>query len=353
MHIGLVVPDDLNQRSGGYRYDRKLVSYLESCGDDVTVCSLSDGEPALNQPFDVLLQDELCSPTLVDRNTALDKPAAIVALIHLLEGPVSKVLTDYDRDHHRRYLESVDAAICTSEFTRELVCDIVTEAIQTHVAPPAGRQPSLPPTLEDATTQARTGPLRLVFVGNVVPRKNVETLLDALAQVDQTIDWTLTIVGDTRAAPDYTCRIHERITTTGIADRLSFYGPVTDDVLESVLARSHVLAMPSHYESFGMVYLEAMEAGVVPIASAVGGASELVVDDTNGFVVDPTDTERITSIVTDLARDRERLVSLVLNGLQTADAHPSWETTFAKLRTFLTEVSDGVESPPSTGSEQP
>ncbi|ADD07062.1 putative glycosyltransferase, type 1 [Natrialba magadii ATCC 43099] len=369
MNIGLVVPGDLDQCSGGYRYDRKLVSSLESRGDDVTVCSLSDGEPTLNQPFDVLLQDELCSPTLVDRNAALEKPGAIVALVHLLKHPAFRSSADQkhernherkrDHDHERkrdrRYLESVDAAVCTSEFTREQVSTIVTTDLPTHVAPPAGRQPTPPPSPDDVVQRARTGSLRLVFVGNVIPRKNVETLLDALSHIDRTVDWTLTIVGDDAAKPDYTRQIRDQRTTTGLADRVSFSGPVTDDVLESILACSHVLVVPSRYESFGMVYLEAMEAGVVPIASSVGGASEFVSDGTNGFVVDPEDTERIATIVSDLAHDRERLASLATAALRTADAHPSWETTFEKLRAFLLEISDpdGDESSPSAGGEQP
>ncbi|ELY87381.1 group 1 glycosyl transferase [Natrialba hulunbeirensis JCM 10989] len=366
MHVGLVVPGDLDQLSGGYRYDRKLVSALDARGDDVTVCSLSDEDPTLDRPFDVLLQDTLCSPTLVDRNATLEEPETIVALVHLLEhvGPIagretaddsSTTVTHTGREHERRYLESVDAAVCTSEFTREQVSTLVTDDLPTHVAPPAGRQPTPALTPDDIGQRADTGPLRLVFVGNVIPRKNIETLLEALTRVDRDVDWTLTIVGDDAAEPDYTRQIREQSSTSGIAHRVSFYGPVTDDVLESVLARSHALAVPSHYESFGMVYLEAMEFGVVPLASGVGGASELVADGTTGFVVDPDDPERIATIVTDLARDRERLASLATAALETAEAHPSWETTFEELRAFLVELSDsdGHESCSSAGGEQP
>ncbi|OIB57923.1 glycosyltransferase family 4 protein [Natrialba sp. SSL1] len=386
MHVGLVVPGDLDQLSGGYRYDRKLVSALDARGDDVTVCSLSGENPTLDRPFDVLLQDKLCSPALVDRNAALEKPETIVALVHLLEhvGPIAERDTADDssptpspnpnptptppatttppgREHERHYLESVDAAVCTSEFTREQVSTLATDDLPTHVAPPAGRHPTPPLTPDEIAQRAETGPLRLVFVGNVIPRKNVETLLEALTRVDRDVDWTLTIVGDDTADPDYTRQIREQSSTSGLAHRVSFYGPVTDDVLESALARSHVLAVPSHYESFGMVYLEAMEAGVVPIASGVGGASEFVADGTNGFVVEPDDPERIATIVTDLARDRERLASLATAALETAEAHPSWETTFEKLRAFLVELSDlgrhadsaGHDSSPSAGGEQP
>jgi len=102
----------------------------------------------------------------------------------------------------------------------------------------------------------------------------VTTLVDALAGRDGV--WTATLVGRHDADPAYVDRVERAVDEHGLGDRLSVPGPVPDDELAALLERAHVLAAPSRYESFGMVYLEAMESGVIPIASTAGGASELV-----------------------------------------------------------------------------
>lgn len=341
MHIGLVIDGDLGQTSGGYRYDRELVSHLERRGDEVEIVSLPQDRDRLDRPFDVLLQDELCHPALVDRNPSLDEPNSIVALVHLLRcgDPETDTDTGADRvrERERRYLESVDAAICTSEFTRDRVGELVSnDALPTHVAPPAGRREDAARAAGDVQTRAQTGPLRIAFVGNVVPRKNLDTLVDALARVDR--EWDLTVVGSRDADPEYTRTVENRVTAHDLDDRISFRGRVSDDTLESILDRAHVLAVPSRYEGFGMVYLEAMEFGVVPIASSVGGASELVADGRNGVVVDPDDGARLASLVGALAADRDRLSSLAVGALETAAAHPTWSETLAGAREFVAEL---------------
>ncbi|AXR78168.1 glycosyltransferase family 4 protein [Natrarchaeobaculum sulfurireducens] len=349
MDIGFVVAGSIEQTSGGYRYDRKLVSHLERRGDDVTVISVPrepqvGAEPMairerLDRPFDVLVQDELCYPTLVEHNPHLDAPQELVALVHLLESgrPDRVAASDgaRSREQERRYLETVDAAIATSEYTASRTTDLT--ALPTIVAPPAGRreEAAVSPTAVDQRASAI--PLRLAFVGNVVERKNLPALLEAVARFDRdcVCEWELIVVGNTDADPAAARIARARVSEYDLDDRVSFVGTVDDDTLESILERTHVLAVPSTYEGFGMVYLEAMEYGVVPIASAVGGASEFVDDGHNGYVVDPDDVDRIALALETLVTDRDRLASLARRALETADAHPTWAETTETVRAFL------------------
>ena len=346
MHVGVVIYGDLEQTSGGYRYDRKLVSGLEARGDEVTVISLprpdrgkrnSDASvrDRLDRPFDVLLQDELCYPTLVDHNPRLEEPETIVALVHLLDAarPGGPESTGEGRGvaRERRYLETVDGAVATSEYTRKRTLELAS--LPTAVAPPAGRREGAAVSLARVRERAREPPLRIAFVGNLVPRKNLPTLLEALARVDR--EWTLTVVGSPDADPATARAARRRVDRLGLGDRVSFAGEVVADELESILERSHVLAVPARYEGFGMVYLEAMEYVVVPIASAVGGADDLVADGRNGFLVDPDDRTRLAAVVDDLAVDRDTLARLGRRALETADAHPTWDETTQIVREFL------------------
>ncbi|MFP8954143.1 glycosyltransferase family 4 protein [Natrialbaceae archaeon A-arb3/5] len=360
MHVGLVVPDEIDRISGGYRYDRKLVSYLEARGDDVDVIEISNDPSSdevsndtrlsafgrLDRPFDVLLQDELCYRTLAEYNPEITEPGAIVTLVHLLQSgaPATEQATanaaDRIRERERRYLESVDAAICTSEFTRGRTLELAS--LPTLVAPPAGRHGGAARSAAAVKNRARTdesAPLRLVFVGNIVPRKQPIALVSALNRLG--VNWNLTVVGSHEQNPAYAKRLCERVDALGLDGRMSFRGVVEDETLESILDRSHVLAVPSRYEGFGMVYLEAMERGVVPIGSAVGGASEFIVDGRNGFLADPAEPDRLVDILDGLAADRDRLAALGCAALETAAAHPTWAETMAAVGSFLDRVCAG------------
>jgi|AntRauTorckE6833_2_1112554.scaffolds.fasta_scaffold01260_8 glycosyltransferase involved in cell wall biosynthesis len=377
MHIGLVVYGGLDERSGGFRYDRRLVEYFREQGDTVDVIALPwrtywrgvvDGlspsvTPRLNKPVDVLLQDELCHPSLWRQNHRLTRPGAVVALVHHVGSD----------DHHgrlprlrrwieRRYLDSVDAAVCTSEFTRRRAAALGADLGESLVAPPAGRVEGRGLSETAVRQRAADGPLRIAFVGNLLPRKGLTTLVSAvstLARRHDCSDWQMTVVGSHEADPEYAATAVDRVAELGADSRVEFTGEVDDDDLIDVLEASHVLCVPSRYEGFGMVYLEAMEYGVVPVASAHGGAGEFIRDGDNGFLVDPGDDDRIAALLSDLAADRGRLADLGVAALDTAAAHPSWDETLAEVRSLLawmatdrSSPADSAVPPTDTGTEQ-
>ncbi|WP_394742610.1 glycosyltransferase family 4 protein [Natronococcus roseus] len=345
MEVGLVVPDDLETTSGGYRYDRRLVAELRARGDDLEVIVLSettgdDLRSRLDRRFDVLLQDELCYDRLAAHNPNLESPELVVSLVHNLQSDDPSLANrkrERLRDRERRYLGTVDAAVCTSAHTRSRIGSLVD--LPTVVAPPAGRHETVPVDRSAVVARARESPLRIAFVGNLVPRKGLEALLEAASRLEG--DWELTVAGSPDADPAYATRMRERARTLEVADRIEFAGRVPDDALESIYERSHVLAVPSRHEAFGMVYLEGMEYGAVPIASRNGGASEFVADGENGFLVAPEASDRIAARLEELVADRDRLASLGVRALETATAHPWWAETATTVRSFLQR---GLES---------
>jgi len=357
MRVGVVVYGGLDETSGGFRYDRQLVDFLRAQGDTVEVISLPwrnywrgviDGlRPAvdsrLDRPVDVLVQDELCHPSLWRQNHRLTRPESVVALVHHVQSDDMRGrLAGVRRQIERRYLDSVDGAVCTSQFTRRRATALGATFDESVVAPPAGRVAGRALGDQQVRQRAAEGPLRITFVGNLIPRKGLITLLSA---VDRAVnrhgmtDWQLTVVGSHEANPASASRAVDKATELGIADSVEFTGEVPESALTAILEASHMLCVPSRYEGFGMVYLEAMEYGVVPIGSSNGGAGEFIADGDNGFLVDPGDTERIAALLADLAADRDRLTDLGVAALDTAAAHPGWDETLGEVRALLKRVS--------------
>lgn len=357
MTVGLVIYDSLERVSGGYLYDRKLVEHLEGQGVEVEVLGLPYRSYARHLAdnfsyllaewlravdFDVLLQDELNHPSLWRLNERVRRSVdfPIVSIVHHLRSSEAHPgwLQGLYRRVERRYLRSVDAFIFNSETTRRAVEALSGEEKPYVVAYPAGDRlgEGLPPEAI-AARSSRSGPLEIVFVGNVIERKGLHTLLGAVAELAG-VSWRLTVVGDVEAEPRYTGRIKQQVEHLGLGDRVTLAGPVPDDALAARLAGSDVLAVPSSYEGFGIVYLEGMAFGLPAIATTGGGAVEIVTHGEDGFLIAPGDADALTSCLRDLAADRERLRAMSLAARRRNEAHPGWADTGARIHDFLASL---------------
>lgn len=316
MEIAVARPG-LECPTGGTRYDRALIEALRERGDHVEEVvvprwrwrptSIDHGD------VDALVVDGLCAPVSWPERTA---QPLVCGLVHLLgDGSRRRWLAE------RRFLSRIDAAVCPSEDTRRRVTG--RTAIPATVAPPAGRmgEPAGTPRDEAPT-------LRVAHVGALVPRKGQLTLLAALEEL--TGDWRAVVVGSLRADPAYA-----RAVTQSAGDRVTVTGAVSDTDVEDVLAWADVVAVPSRRESFGMVYLEAMERAAVPVGSPVGGATELIDHGQNGLLVPPDDPGQLAVILERLATEDGLRCRLAEGALQTAAAHPTWSETARRVRSFL------------------
>ncbi|MFC6756215.1 MULTISPECIES: glycosyltransferase family 4 protein [Haloarcula] len=349
MRVGLTLYGSLDERSGGFRYDRQLVAGLRRAGDTVEVVELPwrdygrglldnasrDLRRRLDVDVDVMLQDELAHPSLVRTNRHLSYP--VVSVVHHLRASEPRPFRSLYGAVERRYLDTVDGVVCNSTTTQSVVTDLGVDAGSTVVAPPAGDRfdPAIDPARID--TRAHEGPLRLVFVGNIEHRKGLDTLVDGLAAADA--DAELTVVGrpvEERYARSVRSRVHE----AGLEDRVRFTGRLSDDALASTLDAGHALALPSRYEGFGIVYLEGMSFGLAALASRAGGASDVVTDGETGALVDPDDPAAVAAAIETLAGDRDRLAAMGRAARQRYESHPDWDETTARVRGLLSAVAD-------------
>ncbi len=354
MRVGLTLYGSLDGQSGGFRYDRKLVEGLRAAGDTVEVVELPwrsyprglldalspSVQDRLAVDVEVMVQDELAHPSLVGLNRKLPYP--VVSVVHHLRASEPRRLTPLYRAIERRYLSTVDAAVCNSHATRQSVRDTGgPPADRTVVAPPAGDRFDPDVDGREIADRAHEGPLRVAFVGNIEPRKGLDTLVDALARLDD--PWELTAVGRHRDG-SYVRAVRQRVATTGTGERVRLPGRLSDPELADVLRSSHALAVPSRHEGFGIVYLEGMSFGLPAVATIAGGAAEVVEDGETGFLVDPDDPAGLAGALATLAGDRDRLARMGRAARRRYERHPDWTETTARVRSLLRAVADRDES---------
>jgi glycosyltransferase involved in cell wall biosynthesis len=352
--VGLLIYGSLTTISGGFIYDRNLVRYLREAGDRVEVISLpwrpygvsllDNLNPGLlrrlvQADFDVLLQDELVHPSCFWLNQRLRPRLSypVVAIVHHLRCCEARPpwKNRLYRWVERRYLASVEGFIFNSNATRTDVEGLVGSDRPAVIASPGGdRLPGKVTAEQIATRVFAPGPFKIICVANLIPRKEVHTLIAALASLPGK-DWQLSVAGSLTMDTSYVGSIRRQIEEGGLGAKISLLGTVSDQDLAALLPQQHLLAVPSSYEGFGIVYLEGMHFGLPAIAGTIGAAQELVHHDHNGFLVPPGDAAALARYISLLMADRELLKRMSLTAHRSAAAHPTWNESAARVRNFL------------------
>jgi len=151
----------------------------------------------------------------------------------------------------------------------------------------------------------------VLFVGRIEPLKGVDTLIRAMACMHMTEmekpAYLAVIGGEPDAGPDdmtaEMARLQDLCSELAMDRMVVFLGKRGQDTLPYYYSAAEVLVMPSHYESFGMVALEAMACGTPVIASQVGGLAFLVQDGVTGYHVPNGDADALCARLTSLLAD--------------------------------------------------
>lgn len=144
----------------------------------------------------------------------------------------------------------------------------------------------------------------LLYVGRLQPIKGLETLLAAMTRLPEGV--CLLVVGGDQDEPEngHGEWLRARVAELGLGNRVRFLGPQRQDRLPLFYAAAEATVMPSHYESFGMVALEAMACGTPVVASRVGGLQATVRDGATGYLVPEGDAGALAARLRILLEDR-------------------------------------------------
>ena len=337
----------LGPLTGGNIYDRMLAEGLRARGHEVTIREF-DGRrgnaPDASRSPDVVLQDELLHRTFLRHNLAWKGPRPrIVALVHHLQSSEpewEQAERKRLRQEERAYLESVDGVLSPSRASVEAARQLSGRPLPAAVAAP-GRDrfagAALPPLPGPGEISARaSGPLQAAFVANLIPRKRLLEVLEAVAAVP---DWSLSVAGREDADPGYADRARRRAAAADLRGRVTFQGVLGPEALAALLRRSCLLVVPSTHEGFGIVYLEGFAFGLPALAAASGGAAEIVSEGETGWLVRSPDgksaSERVAECLRLLAADRGRLVSMGISAADRHKRHPTWRESAAMAESVL------------------
>jgi glycosyltransferase involved in cell wall biosynthesis len=304
--LGFVVPGRLDQVTGGYLFDRRLVDGLRARGRAVRVIELDGRFPDADDtarraaaaalaatPDDgVVVIDGLALPGFDDCLAAHSARLRLIGFVHHpLSAEAGGAPADLARhaETEARLWPLLRGIVCASAHTARAVCAAGIAPARVAVASPgterpvsegaahAGPDEGAPHevAMHEGMRHERSGPLRLLAVGTVTPRKGHLALVEALAGL-RALDWRLDCVGSLARDAGCVAAVREAIATHRIGDRIALRGELSVADLERAWRQADVFVLPSLHEGYGMAFAEALVRGLPVVTTTAGALPETV-----------------------------------------------------------------------------
>ena len=340
------IPGDIGLPTGGYAYDRRVLALLQQFGiavrhvelrgsfPDPSAADLDETGRLLAQmaPGNVVMVDGLAYGAMPADVIARVR-APVIALVHhplCLEAGLARPRQDALHALEKTALAMARRVVVTSHVTaRTLVTDFAVTGDKIRVAEP-GTDPA------PRAGGSAAGPVQLLSVGAIVPRKAHDILVRALAPLKDR-DWRLTIAGPTDRSPEALAAVRAAIIEASLADRITLVGPVNQQRLADLYASADAFLMASLYEGYGMVLAEAMARGL-PIVCTTGGAAAETVPYDAAIKVPPGDERAFTLAVQRILHDAGLRRRIAEASWAAGQRLPRWEDTARTIAGVIKEV---------------
>jgi glycosyltransferase involved in cell wall biosynthesis len=338
LHVHFLVPGPLDQRTGGYLFDRHVVEGMRACGRKVDVVELPGRFPAADA-----LARKGCE-TLLDRlpddavavvdglalggfARGLRRHAKRLRLVGFVHHPLA-LETGLRQAEAERYaaLEAglwplLRGVICPSAATARAIESAGVDAQRIAVAPPGTARPAA------AMRRSAGASVRLLAVGTLTARKGHALLIEALAQL-RDATWTLVCAGSLERDPQAATRVRAAIAAHGLAHRVRLAGELSTTELAREYRSADVFVLPSFHEGYGMAYAEAL-AHRLPIIATTAGAIPETVPAKAALFVPPGDMNSLRAALASAIHDDTLRARLAAGAAEAGAALPSWPQAIA------------------------
>jgi len=352
--LHLVVAGSLDQRTGGYLYDARMVAGLRALGRRVEVHEVEGRWPAADREgrrdlaahLDalpdgaVVVLDGLVGGAVPDLIEPHAQRLRVIALVHHplcdeLRGP-GGATPDAARLEalEARTLAAGRGVIVTSAFTRDRVVEMGVDAADVRVVEPGTEAPAP----GEEPPRSPTGAPTLLCVASVVPRKGQLDLVHALARLTE-LAWRCEVVGSLERDAGYAADVRDAIEARGLEDRVALRGEVSEADLAEAWAGADLFVLPSRYEGYGMAFTEALVHGL-PIVGTTGGAIPSTVPPEVGTLVPPGDVDALADALRGILENPDIRTRMAERSRRHAASLPGWTRQVAAFDRAVAELAD-------------
>jgi len=331
--FAFAVPGDLATPTGGYAYDRRMMTELGELGWQIDLLDLGEGFPWPNEATRATAQsrllampagrrivvDGLALGVLPETASQLAGRNPLLALVHhplALEWGLSVKQADALRTSERAALAAVQGVVVTSAATAKLVASDYGVPVERIAVARPGSDPA------PMSQESQDGVVRLLSVGAVVPRKGFDVLIAALATLKD-LSWQLTIAGDRTRDRKAAAGLDAVIARHALENRVAVLGAVSSQRLAELYAEADLFVLASYFEGYGMAYAEAIAHGLPVIGTHAGAIADTVPPDA-GLLVEPGDIAAFAGALRRVIEDADLRRRLAGAARAAAPQLPTW-----------------------------
>lgn len=340
------IPGDIDTRSGGYGYDRRMIEELRAIGWTVEHLQLPGGFPEPSESELAETAEKLAalaadSLVLIDGLAFGAMPAIamqeatrlrMIALVHhplALESGIPAGVAERLRKSEMTALGAAKGVVVTSPSTaRTLLSQFRVAPDLVRVAVPGTEQ------AKPASGSTAGDGVIILSVGSLTQRKDHAALISALERISDR-PWQCRIAGSDDMDRQCAADLRRQIEACGLSDRVTLTGALDDVAVE--YAQADIFALASQYEGYGMAFAEAMVRGL-PIVGCRGGAIPDLVTDDAGILVEPGDIAGLAEALALLIDQPETRQAYSAGALAVGQQLPDWPATAKVLSDFLEEM---------------
>jgi glycosyltransferase involved in cell wall biosynthesis len=334
--LAFAVPGRLDQPTGGYAYDRRVIAELRRRGCSVDIVDLGEGFP---RPTDATIREALARlrqvpagrPFVIDGLAFGVLPEAaivlrathpLIALVHhplALESGLTGAEAQALHSSEREALGAARHVVVTSAATaRLLAADYGVPSQAIAIALPGSDRVA-------ASGRAADETIRLLAVGAIVRRKGYDVLIEALARLTD-LDWQLVIAGDCTRDRETAGALATRVVLLRLGARITITGAVGEDELAGLYRNADLFVLASRHEGYGMAFAEAIAHGL-PVVGTKAGAIPDTVPDGAGILVPPDDVAALAAALRAMIGDATLRERCAAAARRAALLLPTWEAT--------------------------
>ncbi|MDX9801441.1 MAG: glycosyltransferase family 4 protein [Spirochaetia bacterium] len=347
MKIAFILYGKADDRSGGYLYDSYLIHHLKLNRHFVKVFPQEEGNlfsllmqnridhfnNLVDFNPDIIIEDELnhVSLFLINRQLKSRLKAPILTVVHHLRSDekINNLNKFLIKMIETLYLKTCDAFIFNSKNTLDRVSALLKRETMNYRIIYPGKD-NLP--LFDRENQNSC--VTFLYAGNIIPRKNLDMVIKVLHKLTD-FEWHFNICGSDSADPAYARKLMELSQNLVRDKKVFFRGRLSNEELSRLMSISDFLLAPSDHEGFGIIYLEAMRAGVIPVASAKGGAQEIIENGVNGFLISPDNSMQLEELLRNILNNPELIKKTRAELKKRADFFSTWDDTMKNGAAFI------------------
>ena len=228
-------------------------------------------------------------------------------------------------------LRFFDTIVTVSNSTKRDLVRFGVKKEKIHVIPNATDAPQVGKNKYDRDE------VRLLFVGTCYPRKGLHYLLEAVAKLNHH-KIKVDIVGDLKNDKKHVSELYGLVKQLAINEKVTFHGHVGIEQLWDHYRKADIFVLPSLWEGFGIVFLDAMSFGLPIVSTNVGAIPALVRHEENGLLVRPCDPAALASTIERLVVSPSLRRKLGQNGFRFMQEHPeftSWDIAGERFKAVI------------------